>query len=228
MTDLHIVCLNGAPGTGKDTAQIAIATALKNGGIYRHIKFAEAIDNGICAFLPAQLGEHFIRLRHDPDKKNTEHVTDHGKTAREIMIQFSEHFAKPAFGEDIFGKIAAETLLEDVSFFRDWVAPENSKAQILACVSDCGFQAEFDAFCAAVVAEVPDAKIHLIHLTRTGHDFSNDSRQPVKPNNMTATYTEFGNNGMTAEQFQQSIRLTVKHRIAQSTTTPIEAEEGHY
>ena len=179
-----ILIFNGPPGSGKDTAANYLRENAGGWKEIRQLKFAEPIDRGIQGMFAYSSGytHRWNKLRHDPELKNTEpFLGNNGKTAREIMIGFSEQFAKPLLGQEIFGRLAAKRIPPA----RNYYYP------VLYLVSDCGFQIEYDTFSRLVADR---AKLHLINIEREGCNFAKDSREYVRSNGYTTSHTVLENN----------------------------------
>lgn len=198
-SNTQILLFNGPPASGKDTAADYLHEQAGGWREVRKLKFADPIDRGIQGMFSKTEGysHRWNKLRHDPELKNTEaFLSVTGKTAREIMIAFSEQFAKPMLGQGIFGHLAAKQI----------PAPRNYYYPALYLVSDCGFQVEYDTFSLLVSAR---ADVHLINIYRDGCTFANDSREYVKPNDYTKTHHVITNNG-TKPEFEQSVLKLLK------------------
>lgn len=101
---------------------------------------------------------------HRDDVKDTPNPLLFGKTPREFMIAFSETFAKPLWGHDIFGKIALRycRVLEDRHFET-------------VVFSDSGFAGEAQV----LIDNYGAHSVRLIQLRRDGTTFKNDSRSYI-------------------------------------------------
>lgn len=193
----HTFIFNGPPRSGKDTAANHAYEHSAGWNQRLRIKFAQPIDDAISAIfrLSPDYYHRWQKYRNDPILKDSEPFLDaSGKTAREIMIGFSEVFAKPYLGQGIFAYLAAQQVRKIQRHYNP----------TLTVVSDCGFQEEFDIFARRTAK---DSQIHLITLNRTGCDFSNDSRQYVQPNNWTQSHTVLENNSTQAEFEKRIIEL---------------------
>jgi hypothetical protein len=79
---------------------------------------------------------------------------------RDIAINYSEKIAKPRFGEEVWSKFLLSEILEST---------------VPICISDLGFQREYDFLC-----DQPDLDVSVIKMYREGCDFSKDSRNYVE------------------------------------------------
>lgn len=149
---MRLILLNGPPRCGKDTALGMLAkneTELGLGTV-RHIMMAEPIKDACHSFLDD-------RPKKDADKDKP--IDKYGiiQTWREFYILMSEQLAKPMFGKDIFGKIAAAQMINPTHTY---------------VVSDVGFHEEV----APMVKRAGGNSTLLIHLSRPGTNYANDSR----------------------------------------------------
>jgi hypothetical protein len=202
----QILLFNGPPASGKDTAVDYLHEHSGGWKEVHKLKFADPIDRGIQGMLSLSSGytHRWNKLRHDPDLKNTEaFLNTSGKTAREIMVGFSEQFAKPLLGQGIFGQLAAKRIPE----------PRNYYHPTLYLISDCGFQVEYNTFTRLVADR---AKVHLINIHRDGCTFANDSREYVQPNPLTKSHHTITNNGSKAE-FEHTVLNLLNQIRAQHT-----------
>lgn len=159
---MKIVLLNGPAGSGKDTA----ADLLKKEFSGHIVKFAaplKAAAAGLCFNGNRAMFDEFDL---DQAKKVEPRPEFFGVSCRQVQIDISEKFIKPVYGEDAFGKICAQRIIqmsnlgEDGPFF----------------VSDSGFVPEAEVLIRAFGPE----SVSLIRILRPGHDFSGDSRGYVQ------------------------------------------------
>lgn len=187
----YIIVLNGPAGSGKDTLA-DLTVDLFNSKIVKpnrqlahslimaqKFKFAEPIVN----FMRSQLGINRQELELAKRAGRTLHGTN--VSVRDTMIAFSEKFMKPLYGEDIFGRLAAEEIEQ---FFTK--ASVNAMSRAVAVISDSGFDAELEA----LVKAHPSAKFLVVYLGRKGYSFEGDSRAYINlPNNYTGLHETFSN-----------------------------------
>ena len=151
-----VIILNGAPSSGKDT----IAKLFKDQINFEHMEVKAELFKIALQLSGISHGDWFER--YDNRENNfKEQPWDRlgGLSQREFLIKISEEWMKPVFGNHIFGKKAAESvmLLNDDS---------------VAVFSDGGFQDELNA----MVQELGEDNILLVRLHREGCSFVNDSR----------------------------------------------------
>lgn len=154
------IFLNGPPGCGKDTA----AYYLHNHHRYKIHKFTSPMDRALRAFFNLTR-EEYRDLREG--KKDEPFITD--ISMRDILIAFSEKFAKPLFGQDILGILASQAL---------------DKIHQRVVFSDCGFAPEI-----LILRPLID-RAAVIEISRPGHSFLNDSRSYIS-SQMTAWEPNF-------------------------------------
>jgi hypothetical protein len=153
---MYIVGFNGPPRSGKDT----LAQMLQD-----HLNPR--------ALIPSKLDSLSMPLRKiayamvdysgelDGPDYETFKTTRFGllkRTGRELLIDVSERFLKPAYGSGVM----ADLMLE-----------RNANFTGIVMIRDSGFQCEVDPIIGAVGA----ANFYLVRVHRKGCDFSNDSRE---------------------------------------------------
>lgn len=146
---MRLIVLNGPPRSGKDT----IAKMLSDYHGATILKFTAPMDRAIPAFFGID-PQRWVALRED--HKDHPAPEFNGLTPREVLISFSEEWAKRLFGRDIFGKLAAEEALRHGS---------------RVVFSDGGFAREVTA----LRKKVPETFV--VQVKRPGQCFENDSRQ---------------------------------------------------
>ena len=155
ITQKTIVLVNGPPRSGKDT----VANLLANHG-YQPLKFAGSLKAGLAGLLGLSIEEYLEYFETDAKAENGGPFED--LTPRQALIDLSEEYMKPRFGQDIFGKVAANVAFEvegDVVF------------------SDCGFDAEV----IPVVHFFGAENCRVIRLAREGCNWDGDSRTYLNP-----------------------------------------------
>lgn len=148
-----VVLLNAPPGAGKDW----MADILCKDYGFQKLKMTTPMDRALQTLLGMTDAEyHFYRevWKDEPDARFN------GRTFRQVLIDFSENFCKPNFGEDFFGGRGAMHVLKNPGHY---------------VVSDSGFQTEVDTF----IRDVGPEKCLLVRLEAEGCTFDGDSRGPV-------------------------------------------------
>lgn len=155
-----IICFNGPPYCGKDTAVKALWMAHETS---TPLKFAGPLKAAVAAAFSLTAREQTFFF--ETPAKDVAVDRFFGKTPREVLISFSEEWAKPLFGEDVFGRWAAQRIEGELRRF-DTIL-----------VSDCGFQSEFDV----MVETFGVSSVLLAEIQRPGCSFTNDSRGAIDP-----------------------------------------------
>lgn len=149
---MKIICLNGPPGAGKDTA----ASFIKHRG-WVELKMSEPLKAG-CAAIFGVDREVVEQIKEIPHHKLFD------MSWREAQIWLSEEVMKSKFGEDVFGQLMVKRI-------------EDGEVELGYVISDLGFPIEYDVLEKRFGAE----NIMLVHIKREGHTFENDSRDWVRP-----------------------------------------------
>ena len=150
-----IVCLNGPPRSGKDTAASAVVSSLSA----FHYKMSHPLKVAIPTFMGMEDRKMYLE-----ENKDTPLPQLFGKTYRELQIGLSELWAKPLMGAGVFGQIAANII-------KGHVGPGR-----VAVISDCGFASEIPP----LVKIVGPRNVLIIQLVRDGCTFENDSRSYIE------------------------------------------------
>lgn len=180
---MKIICVNGPPGSGKDT----VGTLLNEiyGGV-QIVKFAGPMDDIVMNMLGMDK-ETFQIYRNE---KKEEKLIQWGchVTMRELLIRISEGLIKPCFSKIWFAEQCAQRVIKLEGYNQPIV------------ITDSGFQYEFDHFkeCLKDFAD-----IRLIQLTRKGCTFDNDSREPVSDGENTI----YINNDGTLDELKSLLTL---------------------
>lgn len=162
-----VIILNGPPGCGKDTLQLAMHQ--------RYGVECQSMKTPMFKIAQAMLGdsdfELFMKHYNDRSEKESPQAYLNNQSPRHFMIWISEGVIKPMFGNQHFGKLASDALLT-----------ENSTAVF----SDGGFPDE-------VIRLVNDGyKVKLVRLHREGFTFDGDSRNYIYlPDMVGETYREY-------------------------------------
>lgn len=164
-----VIILNAPPRAGKDTAAKFLAEKLS----CKIMSFKQPLHEITARLLNIPL-EDYLKVYEDEKEQECIEIDNLvgytklikplsvGKlpvkkyyTLREFYIHLSENVMKPIFGKEVFGKIAAEKLVNGWNVF-----------------SDGGFEDEANS----ILYMEEDVKVYLIRLQRTGTDFKKDSR----------------------------------------------------
>lgn len=167
MNNTKKICLlNGPPGCGKDTA----ASHLVPYFAFQKMKFATPLKRAICGLLDmseSALERHkdetFVILRKEfrvIDENFGNEVIKYGpeEKLRSLLIDFSENYIKPKYGNTFFGRLAAREI--------------NRSASPLIIFTDSGFIDETQP----VIHMYRRENICIIRLKREGCTFEGDSR----------------------------------------------------
>lgn len=156
----YAVIFNGPPGSGKDFAVEYLNISPNTAHVTMKQKLLEiaSIIHNI----------DFFAIWEDGRKKDEPMKELDGVTPRQEVIRISEEVIKPHYGQEYFGKCAAQSI-QDLS---------DAGVANVFLFSDGGFIDEI-----LPITEVVDEVI-LIHLSREGCDFSDDSRDYVDYNEL--------------------------------------------
>lgn len=165
----QFVLLNGPPSSGKDTA----ARELIEYFTFSHMKFAAPIKRMACALLNCDM--RWLEENKDKPCKflfkgnYAAPADEQHMTPRQLLIELSEQFFKPRFGEDVFGR---------------WLWQEASQnGAKLVLVTDSGFAPEAER----VIRNAGQKNVILVRLHRMGCTYLGDSRDYL-PNGLCITY----------------------------------------
>ena len=159
---MYCIGLNGPPRSGKDSIAKEIERHYDLSITPTTIK-SLSMPMRLVAF--AMLGRPYSVEEYEAIKDEPHYVFN-GETLREFMIRYSEEFAKPAYGKDIWGKALTASLGTSIHLPGICIVP------------DIGFIEETDHL---IDAFGPDRFI-LIHVMRAGYEsWRNDSRGWVVP-----------------------------------------------
>jgi len=185
---IKIICINGAPGVGKDTAGKLLKEIYGN---VKLMKFAAPLDEIAKNMLDMSDHVYADWRENRKDEMPTEHNTACKVTFRKLLITISEKLIKPCFGKTYF----AHECAADIGDYRIGV-----KDEPIYVITDSGFQYEFDYFknCFSGLANV-----RLINMKREGHTFDGDSREEVDDGDRTI---QIYNNG-TIEELKQLLSV---------------------
>jgi hypothetical protein len=112
-----IICLNGPPGSGKDTGAFAILGFCARHAAWMqgtHEKFAEPLKAGVHKLFGMFEGWNRFDNPTHAHLKDEVHRDLFGMTPREAYIWMSEKCVKPLLGEDAFGQMMEHNLRRKV------------------------------------------------------------------------------------------------------------------
>ena len=157
-----LILFNGPRHSGKDTAALHVAEILNA----YHFKFSAPIKAAIkTAFnLSSQDVDYLESIKTQPTP------ILFGKSYVEAQISFSEEWAKPSFGQDVFGRWA-------VNAIRDVEAKSYIRKYDLFVSSDSGFACEAWPIIENLFG-VEDTL--LVRVYRQGKTFNGDSRSYIE------------------------------------------------
>ena len=162
---MYVVGFNGPPECGKDTAAELLRAEITRAGVPHALVHLESLSYPLRSIAYAITGwtgpldgenyEKFKRTRFQIGQG------DDGETGRQIMIDSSERFLKPVYGEEVM----ADMLLSRISL----------KPACVILVRDCGFQSEVNP----IINAVGSKNFYLVNVWRDGKTFEGDSREWV-------------------------------------------------
>lgn len=169
-----ILCFNGPPRAGKDTAAyITEEWCVKHGlGTPDRRKLTGPMD----AALPHLLGMTQEEYAYYREEAKDEQLPDmpEGTTLRRILQHLSENGIKPVCGIEHFGRVAGKSLVHDWSL-------SSGRSSYVTLFTDTGFQIEYNALKRALLRDtgIFDAKVKLVRVGRPGHSYAGDTREDV-------------------------------------------------
>ena len=184
---MKIICINGAPGCGKDT-------------LAEHMLPQISTECEICKFSTPlkELAAYFFDIRIEDiesrEWKNSVLCSKTGRTGRDFLIDISEKLIKPNLGNDWFAEDLCDYLSADTP--------------VVALITDSGFQIEVDALIKRFGAEA----VGVIQIHRSGYTYDGDSREYV-----TAPIMEQVFNTSTLEEFFQRSEIAVNKLLERLT-----------
>lgn len=204
MVNLIVCFLNGPPRSGKDTAADELVKKYSQQLLVRSVvamRFAEPVKLRTHAALgidePADAFE---------DCKDSPHPRFHGRTPRECYIQMSEQFFKPLFGEDIFGRLLAQSLPSSLT------KGSVEEVNVLA-IKDSGFGPEARSLLQYIEESFPRVRVKpvVVRIYRPGCSFDRDSRSYWPINYIREFYpteVHLQNDGTIAEFSRNLLEVT--------------------
>lgn len=181
---MYVVGFNGPPRSGKDTMARMLAEHMDSQGVtlpVREVSLSMPLRR-IAYSMVGYEGRHLEGPDYE-DFKGT-HFSAFGKTGRELMIDVSEKFLKPSYGQAIMAKL----LIQDLGDFPG-----------VALVRDTGFQTEAET----LSDFVGNRNFFVVRVGRSGCNFTNDSREWVTHDQLSI----FHNDGTLADLRTEAGRL---------------------
>lgn len=156
-----VFVLNGPPGCGKDTIARGYLNLRETGLTKYESAFKEPMYR-IAAETLGMTYHGFLDKYADRDWKERKRPEWGDQSVRDLMIRISETYVKPFFGDEHFGKVAVSNLLRNAGdTYRE-----------VTIFTDGGFEAE--------IKELEKvANVVVVHVHRTGTDFTGDSRSYI-------------------------------------------------
>lgn len=151
------ILLNGPAGVGKDTLGEMLAEKLRKDGRDVYVdKFAAPLKDTVAQFF--NLSPSDRKFYFETPEKEKAQARFCMATPRQALINFSENWAKPTFGQSIFAKLCLE---------------RNADFDGIVIITDCGFTVEYTT----VRDALPNGSTFLVRLERAGMTFDGDSRE---------------------------------------------------
>lgn len=154
---MYIIGFNGPPRSGKDSIASEIHRRYDVEIPPTQIK---SLSRPMRLIGFAMLGLEYTPPLYELIKDRPQGIFA-GKTLREFMIEFAEHFAKPWLGKEVWGKVLIKSL-----------PAAQLHSDLLLLIPDIGFQEETD-YLQDVIGVT---KFLLVCVSREGIDWANDSR----------------------------------------------------
>ena len=109
-----VVVFNGPPGSGKSSSALHLKLALRSAGLTTSkMSFKDPLYNIAAAVYGVNV--EWLKAQSSQELKNVPHHILKGKSQREVLVEVSENVIKPYYGQDYFGKLAAERMCFDTT-----------------------------------------------------------------------------------------------------------------
>lgn len=158
---MYVVGFNGPPYSGKDTAAAMLAQKIENEKLDPTLPiYQDSLSLPLREIVYAMVGRNYDPITYD-DFKCEKFPQFENRSGRQLMIDVSESFLKPVYGQPIMANLLAARY------------DPHSKGVLL--IRGLGFQCEVDPLC----KYFGWGNVRIVHVNRTGHSFSGDSREWV-------------------------------------------------
>lgn len=160
---MFFVGFNGPPQSGKDTMARMLADKMDSAGVTLPVREV-SLSTPLRRIAYQMVGWTYSESEERDggyEAFKTKWFAQFDRTGRELMIDVSERFLKPVYGQQVM----ADLLLCELSGFTG-----------VALIRDCGFQVE----AAHLSRLLGFRKLYVARVKRDGCDFSNDSREWVE------------------------------------------------
>lgn len=202
----EVILLNGPPQAGKDTIAKVMAEVLRRANWTCYFeKFAYPLEKALSEYSGIPMGTSQWQWLRETAKD--EPVLANDLTPRKFMQEQSE-LAKRFWGEDVFGRLCANKVMNRVSENR--LTYDRYKPCVVF-ITDSGFQAEYDAFCHRLSQcrdEFHSLSMNpvVMQIDRTGKSFEGDTREYVNSHEINHTFHFFNNEVETRMDILESLR----------------------
>jgi len=180
---MYIVIFNGPPRSGKDTLSRLLVEHMDSRITAPVLE--ESLSMPMRHAMFGLLGLTYSDELYETLKPTI--VPGLRVTGRQLMIDISESFLKPCYGQSVMARLLFDRIHEFPG---------------LVLVRDGGFQIEVDTLSEFIGAE----NVYVVRVSRDGCDFSNDSREDVYHRNSIGEMT-VANNGSLADLATEAGRI---------------------
>lgn len=159
---MKVILLNGPPRVGKDSVGRAIYRQLGGSDRHSHVRIeALAAPMREVAHVITNTVKSNYETTKDLPVPHLNHSTGND-SIREFMIGFSERCIKPRYGKDFWARLLLQRLASPPNYL---------------IITDAGFIDEY----MALTESAGIGNVLVVHLSRRGFDWKNDSRGYIKP-----------------------------------------------
>lgn len=159
---MYIIAFNGPPRSGKDTFAEMVGKVVESTREVPGPILLTSLSNPLRHIAYGMVGRAYHGNAANYESFKEEYFERLDRTGRQLMIDASERFLKPTYGETVM----ADLLIQSIRHL-----PNNA----LVLVRDSGFQCEVDP----LIREVGPENLCVTHVVRDGCSFENDSREWV-------------------------------------------------